>query len=170
MWKLIAWFVSRRPVANWLIERAKRTPYRHITSPDGSDVYMFRWWLFNPYPHDEEGRLKQSWLRRHLPSVRIHHIRRADDARDLHDHPWNARTIVLRGWYMESRLMAAWREMFTRKRGDTHTLKFGEYHRIVSIGTDGAYTLFITGRYRGTWGFRVNGVKVPWRAYLGVKK
>jgi hypothetical protein len=32
----------------------------------------------------------------------------------------------------------------------------------------GATTLFITGKYRGTWGFLVDGVKVPWREYLGI--
>ena len=32
-------------------------------------------------------------------------------------------------------------------------------------GFAGALTLFITGRYRGPWGFWVDGAKVPWREY-----
>jgi hypothetical protein len=31
------------------------------------------------------------------------------------------------------------------------------------------WTLFITWRYQGTWGFDVDGSKVPWREYLGIK-
>lgn len=27
----------------------------------------------------------------------------------------------------------------------------------------------ITGKYRGTWGFLVDGVKVQWRKYLGLE-
>jgi hypothetical protein len=32
----------------------------------------------------------------------------------------------------------------------------------------GAWTIFITGKYRGTWGFLVDGAKVQWRKYLGM--
>ena len=54
--------------------------------------------------------------------------------------------------------------------GDTAALKFGEYHRIRKVDPkQGAVTLFITGRYRGTWGFLVNGEKVPYKTYLGSK-
>lgn len=185
MWSLIAKLITRPAVANWLIERAKRTPYQHITSADGQHVYMGRWWLFNPYP----GAYGDHPQPRHipwLPSVRIHHICRADQDRDLHDHPWNARTIVLRGWYREERPWTAlitpetehvseqvvtgreWRYVFDRGPGYTGRLLFGQYHRISEVSEGGVWTLFITGRKRGTWGFMVNGKKVPWRTYLGL--
>jgi hypothetical protein len=179
-WKLVAWIVTRPRIALWLIRRAAKTPYTHIRSQDGSEVYMYRWWLFNSYPEHTSGRIKKwlSWL----PSVRIHHINREDADRHHHDHPWDARTIILRGWYDEMKpvdpsvqpdfyLLASEKmEMgFHRHAGYTGTLKFGEYHRIAAVSPGGVFTLFITYRYRGTWGFLVDGKKVPWREYLGIQ-
>lgn len=93
-WQLLAKVLARPAIAAWLITRAQRTPYLHIRSADGREVYMGRWWLFNPYDNEtRERRFKWSpW------SIRIHHIMRPDADRDLHDHPWNARTVILRGW------------------------------------------------------------------------
>lgn len=187
LWNLIAWIATRPRITAWLIARAQRTPYTHITSADGASVYMGRWWLFNPYGRGPDGEATPAripWL----PSVRIHHICRADQDRDLHDHPWNARTIILRGWYREERFFSTltgrdWQHinhhlirdgstLFTlgRTRGYTGRLLFGQYHRISEVSDGGVWTLFITGRKRGTWGFLVDGKKVPWRTYLGIDK
>lgn len=176
MWKLIAWIVSRPRIADYLIERSKRTPYFDLPG------YMERWWLFNPYGNREGStdaaettrhKAKYSWL----PSIRIHHILRADVARDLHDHPWDARTIILKGDYVERRRVGMRStsksgekiepitEEFLRLPGDTATIKFGEYHSIDYVSDGGVYTMFFTWDYRGTWGFLVNGKKVPWREY-----
>jgi hypothetical protein len=178
-WRLLAKLLARPTVANWIIIRAQRTPYLHILSHDESETYMGRWWLFNPYSRGDHAP-KYSWW----PwSVRVHHIMRADADRDLHDHPWNARTIILRGWYHEERLLSKddplhiempapegseWTEFLSRKPGDTARLSHGEYHRIDRVSPDGVYTLFFTGPWQGMWGFLVNGLKVPWREYLGL--
>lgn len=184
LWLILARILTSSPrLVDWLIRRAQRTPYTHITSANGDDVYMGRWWLFNPYGRDakgEQGPARFAWL----PSVRIHHIRRPDQDRDLHDHPWNARTIVLRGWYREERIsdgltaadlraqaaagVAAifQRTTFHRTMGYTGRLLFGQYHRINEVSPGGVWTLFITWKKRGTWGFLVDGKKVPWRQYL----
>lgn len=160
-WKLVARVASLPRVADWLIRRAQRTPYTHIYHPRG--LYMGRWWLFNPYPGPEEKRKNRFPI-----SIRVHHICLPDDARDLHDHPWNARTIILKGGYNERRLMPdGTQQQFWRRPGDTAKIKFGEYHTISSLVPGGAWTLFITGKYRGTWGFLVNGIKVQWRKYKG---
>lgn len=176
IWKFIARQMARPAVANWLIERAMRTPYSNIEK-DGV-MYMWRWWLFNPYPDTgASGKDRKRWQ---FPiSIRIHHIVEPDQDRDMHDHPWNARTIILRGSYSEVRPLRdptlqyllrnlSDRHHYTRSAGETAKLKFGEYHRITSISDGGVYTMFVTGRYRGTWGFNVDGVKVPWREYLGL--
>ena len=161
MWRLIAWIVSRPRVADWLIKRAMKTPYTHIRHPEG--VYMERYWLFNPYPPETSGKSNRFPI-----SIRIHHICLPDRARDLHDHPWNARTIILKGGYLEQRLEGKWQYTFyERNPGDTAKINFGEFHTIESLAEGGAWTLFITGKYRGTWGFLVNGVKVQWRKYTG---
>jgi len=174
IWKFIARFVSRPAVAEWLIQRAMHTPYSHIEK-DGS-VYMARYWLFNPYPLHDGGRNRR-WQ---FPiSIRIHHILRPDQDRHMHDHPWNARTIILRGWYAEDRqyrgepLPPGIPEPdaieHLRRTGDTARLEFGEYHRITKLPHGGVWTIFITGKYRGTWGFLVDGQKIQWRKYLGME-
>jgi hypothetical protein len=187
-WRVIAKLLARPAIAEWLIARAKLTPYQHIMSADGTEMYMGRWWLFNPYSR-ETHKAALWWC----PwSFRIHHIMRPDEDRDLHDHPWNARTIILRGWYTEQRPAGAeWKkavmagmvsnpeqkwvdwvmkdacEWIKRDQGDTASLNHGEYHRIDQVSPGGVITLFITSKWRGDWGFLVNGVKVPWRTYTG---
>lgn len=173
----LARFLARPAVVDWLICRAMRTPYVHITGPDGT-VYMERYWLLNPYDPNTSGGEKRGW-RALLPSVRLHRIMREDQDRHMHDHPWNARTFILRGWYWEVRphgiehALHPWGSdgvHIKRSAGDTARLNFGEYHRITSVPAGGVWTLFITGKKRGTWGFLVDGVKVQWRAYLGLDK
>jgi len=176
VWRAIARFVSRPRVASWLIERSKRTPYYPIMSRDGVELYMDRWWLFNAYSKDaNDNPGPPRWSR--LPSIRVHHILREDSDDHLHDHPWNARTIVLRHWYAEERPARTpfaefandARQKFLRRRGYTGRVLFGEYHRISAVPREtGVYTLWFTWRYRGTWGFNVDGVKVPYREYLGL--
>ena len=179
IWRAVARIVTIPAVTDWLIRRAQRTPYTHITGPDGS-MYMGRYWLFNPYPAQNDGAGRR-WGDR-VPSIRIHHIMRPDSDRHLHDHPWNARTIILRDWYKEHRICSyitggrfvtdsagAVRHEFTRERGYTGQLLFGQYHRISEVAPGGVWTLFITWKKQGTWGFLVDGNKVPWREYLGLE-
>jgi hypothetical protein len=174
LWRLIARFVSQPRVADWLIERSKRTPYAPIKARDGSEVYMHRGWLFNPYGKDANDRAtppRWGWL----PSIRVHHILRADDDAHLHDHPWNARTIVLHGWYVEERPASPLddsfeRDEYPRQRGYTGRVLFAQYHRISEVPAGGVFTLWFTWRYRGTWGFLVDGKKVDYRTYLGLDK
>ncbi|WP_439885805.1 hypothetical protein ACTACK_12885 [Pseudomonas syringae] len=183
-WRLFAKVLAHPAIAAWVIARAARTPYLHIRSADGQEVYMGRWWLFNAY--DRETHLARI---RWIPwSIRVHHIMRPDADRDLHDHPWDARTVILRGSYTEERLEPCetadllkrdadlrWVPGYeihrlairTRQAGDTAQLKHGEYHRIDEVSPGGVYTLFITSRWKGDWGFLVNGVKVAWREYTG---
>ncbi|MFW9085620.1 hypothetical protein ACOI7N_13800 [Pseudomonas sp. P2758] len=163
-WCLVAKLLARPAVADWLITRAKLTPYQHIMSADGTEMYMGRWWLFNPY-----SRTTHKPALRWCPwSFRIHHIMRPDEDRDLHDHPWNARTIILRGFYKEQRRHSGLGDLdYWREPGDTARLLHGEYHRIDEVSPGGVITLFITSKWRGDWGFLVNGIKVPWRTYTG---
>lgn len=163
LWRLIARAVTTPAVADRVIQQAQRTPYSHILSMDGSDVYMYRWWLFNPYRKDAAGEVLPPRFR-WLPSIRVHHIIRPDIDRHLHDHPWNARTIVMRGAYVEERIGNT---THVRLRGYTGRLLFGEYHRITQLSSGGVFTLFFTWRKRGTWGYLVDGGKVPHREYWG---
>lgn len=152
-WKPFAWLVSQPFIVDYLLNRAKKTPYFNL------EGYMNRWWLFNRY----DDKPKES---RWLPSIRIHHILREDIGRHKHDHPWDARTILLRGWYREERLLDSGEiKEYHRKAGDTATLNYGEYHDITEVSEGGVLTMFITYKYRGTWGFLVDGVKIPHDEY-----
>lgn len=83
-WRQVAKLLARSAIADWLIARAKLTPYQHIMSADNREMYMGRWWLFNPY--SRETHKPELWW---CPwSFRIHHIMRPDEDRELHDHPW----------------------------------------------------------------------------------
>jgi len=196
IWRIIAWIVTQPRIFDAIRERAMFTPYSHIKSADGTDLYMGRWWIFNPYATERGGRSEGSetkdtrvWWRRVLPSIRLHYIARPDRDRHLHDHPWNAHTIIGEGWYREERYhdlyedpqvrqdLAArkpgtppWAPSKLRKQGYTGALKHGEFHRITSVSPTGVWTIFITWRKRGSWGFDVDGVKVPWREYLAERE
>lgn len=172
LWQLFAWIVSRPRISAYLIQRAQKTPYTHLPG------YMNRYWLFNAYKKINGDEITPiPWL----PSIRIHHILRRDGDRHVHDHPWDARTVILKGKYMEKRLterdyemlelVGGWDpecEPFERKRGDTAPLKFGEYHSIIAVSDGGVWTMFITFGYQGMWGFLVDGKKMPWREYMAL--
>ena len=170
-WKPLAWLISMPKITNWLIKRSQLTPYIHI------DNYMNRWWLFNPYNNTDYGSKaykKFAWL----PSIRIHHILREDYARDNHNHPWIARTIILKGDYDETRLKNYYRdyinsggafvyeyEKSNRVAGDTATLTPDDFHNITRVSDGGVWTLFITWKYQQNWGFLVDGKVIPHELY-----
>ena len=155
---------------DWLIRRAKRTPYYHLTG------YMNRWWLV-PYTNAgsarDTGCGRVSWRRplaRLLQafgvSIRVHEILRSDEGRDPHDHPWPYLTIILRGYYLERRYNDAGQCTSIEIHGPGAILwrPAGSWHRL-----ELAYpvtTLFITGSKSQTWGFNVDGMKVPYSEYL----
>lgn len=173
----LARFLARPRVADAIIRYAQQTPYMHLPSNEDPS-YMMRWWVFNPYNrHNNKPRFRWCpW------SIRVHHIRREDSDRVMHDHPWNARTFILKGWYIEVRENPDYDDSIIphagnwplglkwRRAGDTAKLGFGEYHAIREVSDGGVYTLFISGPWQGVWGFLVNGVKVPWRTYLNLEK
>jgi len=162
IWNILAKLLALPFVVQWLIARAMKTPYLHIVKNDS--VYMERFWLFNAY-RSSDGKPKYWWC----PwSVRIHHIRRPDQDDHMHDHPWNARTFILLGGYIEERLIEAETHatyQISRWAGCTAKLGYGEFHRIISLFPTGAWTLFISGPYQGVWGYLVDGLKVQWRTY-----
>lgn len=174
--RLIGFILSRQCVYTRLERIAMADPDTSIMSPDGSEVYMYRGWLFNKIT-DQKRKYPL------LPfSIRVHRIMMPDLDRHMHDHPWNARTFIMHGGYDETRLLGqvpiisiggrSWgpgemRESFRRRSGDTSTLGFEQYHKITRLHDNvrGALTLFAFGDWNGDWGFMVNGQKVLRRDY-----
>lgn len=171
IWRIVAHTVSRPLIADFLIRRSLRTPYSHLAG------YMDRFWLFNRYECDpdpvtgERRYPKRSRLMNALPSIRIHHILRRDLDPAPHDHPWDARTIILDGAYVEVRGKPEEGQVqHFRSPGDTAQIRFGEFHNIVDMTDDGVWTMFITYGYRGKWGFWKDGRKIPYDQYEGLQK
>lgn len=147
------------PLTWALLRLARRTPYTHIGD------YMRRWWLVR-------------YNRRGL-AVRVHEILRSDRDPHMHDHPWPFVSVVLRGGYWEwrprallggvpvdSAVRATWHgpgSVLFRRHDDWHRLD-------VDPAVGPAVTLFVTGRYRHTWGFAVGGAKVPHGEYLRARR
>lgn len=167
LWRVVAFIVTLPLVREYLIGRAQLNPYYDIWSRDGRTIYMRRGWVFNGYQKDDAGeQLPARWA--WLPSVRVHHILRADDDPHPHSHPWTARTILLKGWYYEQRP-----DEFTgdrlRSAGETQAMPADLVHRISQVAPGGVWTLFFTFGPSSGWGFRVDGEIVPWREYLRFK-
>ena len=110
----------------------KRPPDLVVGNPD--DPYLRRWHLIP----------RNKWF-----NVYLHHIRLSDYSRDLHDHPWNNLTVVLKGTYHE------WVRRglsLPRRFGSIVFRKAEAAHRITILDWD-AWTLFITGPRVREWGF-----------------
>lgn len=165
LWQWLAVCIVKTGFWKVLVWWAKRTPYIHIFKHN--QLYMGRWWLFNRYDKPVGKGLKVKGKKYpYLPSVRIHHIAKPDIDRALHDHPWNARTIILSGGYTERILMPDGSTgNRNRKAGHTGIIGFGKYHSIVMVKPN-TYTLFITWGKQGDWGFLVDGKKVAWRDFV----
>lgn len=162
LWRWLAKLPAHPAIADWIIERALRTPYDHLAIVEGSRIirlahdaalwpgdhwYMRRWWLLRLGPLQ----------------IRVHHILLADIGRDLHDHPWPFRTFILRGGYIEVREGTG---RALRLPGRTAAMRRGEFHRIAKIAPNGAWTLFVTLGPRQSWGFkRPTGMVVPHEEY-----
>ena len=94
------------------------------------------------------------------------------DPDDVHDHPWNYRTLILKGGYWE------WIPQFNNKghkaseiavwrgAGSFRSAKANSYHRVELDPNVECWTLFIPGRKKREWGFLSKGTWVQWEKYL----
>lgn len=108
-------------------------------------------------------------------NVFVHKFLKSDPT-DVHDHPWNFFTVILRGGYWE------WRPQFDNQgRKITEVAKWcgvgsirragaNTYHRIELDPGITCWTLFVPGIKRRDWGFLVQNKWVQWQQYLQNKK
>lgn len=152
LWEVFAaWLASETELVDWLIAHCKKHPYFDIYH--NGDLYMARYWLVK----------ERKWL----PfAIRLHEWHRPDQDqdRDLHDHPADYRTIMLRGWYLEK---TADNRFKTLSAGETRQYPKEHYHSVTHLGQhERGYSLFIYWGPHQMWGFMVNGKKVPWQQYV----
>ena len=93
------------------------------------------------------------------------------DVGDLHDHPWDSHSIILKTGYYE--WLESEREQYKLFREPGH---FGgrlatDFHKIELVpGTEGnVWTLFTTGKRIRKWGYKVNEKWVPFDKYHEMK-
>lgn len=103
-------------------------------------------------------------------SVYIHGIYKADEDKHMHDHPWDYTRIILSGFYDECFINEAGRQESTvttpwkiikRKAEMLHTIR--------ELYTKRVFTLFITGRKRREWGYRVDNQWIDHVTYRRLK-
>lgn len=135
---------------------AFRTPHAHLYDLDGS-LYMGRWRVV------DEGTLGGRILRAVTGycSIRLHHINREDHDRDLHNHPFNYRTFICKGYYSEvyedgEGVFADDGNRFIHQ-GQSATGGPNKFHRISLVSVGGVWTLFCMTKNTDHWGFKVKG-------------
>lgn len=89
--------------------------------------------------------------------IYVHHIYREDMDRTPHDHPWEFRSLVLRGGYTEElhpdiRVNGFSFESRSHQRGSFHVFPLANAHRITYV-LPGTTTLVLVGRKQRIWGF-----------------
>lgn len=132
---------------------------------------MFNWLLKRLPSFTIENAAGQPYLRRYYLlktkrlGIYIHEILRSDEDRDLHDHPWNFLSIVLRHGYIELFPNGEYKCRFPRswvfhRAEDAHKVELYEKP---------AWTLVFVGRKRREWGFHTSDGWVHWQDYLDRK-
>ena len=120
-----------------------------LSRPDGG-VYLERWgW-------------ECKWF-----GVFVHHMAGPDPGKDLHDHPWNFASLILKGGYNEWRAQTRTpgnKRRSVRKRWSWKALRRNECHRIDRLHGN-TWTLVLHGPRLGEWGFYVPEGWMEWHQY-----
>lgn len=157
-------------IADYLIARAKKTPYWHIKTNTGAP-YMDRWWLIPYKPGTGDHKYSEGtyvarlwknpivWLFQKFGwGLRVHEIRSSDDERAYHDHPWPFLSVVLKGGYCEHEPIFDSSGLFVgdfcqwHGPGSVIFHKAGDFHRL-ELTQGPATTLFLSLKKRQHWGF-----------------
>lgn len=87
----------------------------------------------------------------------------ASDAEGLHDHPWDALVIGLRGWYWED----TFHGVKQRRAGRVRIMVAEKFHRVIvpadQVGK--VWTLLVRFPRRKAWGFLPSGAEEMYELY-----
>jgi hypothetical protein len=169
--------------------KAIAPPHVHLFDLNGS-MYMGRWSVVDEFKRvngrDTKTRTMASKVLEKLTgytSIRLHWIRRADHDRDMHNHPFNYRSFVLKGCYAEEydepgsgMAEGVPVHQYGRKqgyrwvhRGGTVTGSEDKFHRIDIVPEEGVWTLFCMTRNTNLWGFAHNGTFIRSARYFRMR-
>ena len=120
-------------------------------SPDFviGDDYLRRWYIVP----------RNAWS-----NLYLHEIRRSDDDRALHDHPWANSSFLLAGRYREHTPDG----VFERVAGDFISRPAEALHRLEVYPGEPAISLFATGPNVREWGFACPQGWRHWAEFLAV--
>ena len=110
------------------------------------DDYLHRWWII---PRNEQ------------VNVYLHDIRKSDDDRAMHDHPWANTSYLIFGSYIEHTPEGT----FLREAGDVVQRPAHALHRLEVIPGERAVSLFVTGPKVREWGFACEHGWVHWQDF-----
>lgn len=143
----------------------------HALDGAGSDTgpYLVRWSLTTPFG-----------------DIKLHHILRSDEERDLHDHPWSFVSLILWGGYWEHTAEFVFGDPRYDYRDSVSGLPSTRRtwhgpgsilrrpapspHRLELPRGRSAWTLVITGPRTREWGFRTICGWLPWNEYARGKQ
>lgn len=110
------------------------------------DDYLRRWYLLP----------RNGWS-----NLYLHDIRKSDDDRALHDHPWANTSFLILGSYIEHTPDGS----FRRNAGDVINRPGTALHRLEVIPGERCISLFSTGPKVRDWGFQCPQGWVPWQVF-----
>lgn len=130
--------------AEWRMDFSKP----NFTIQHGDLVYLRRWWIIP---------------RNHFQNVYLHEILVSDDARALHDHPWDNTSFLIAGGYTE--VMPSG-DQIPRVPGDIVHRKATDAHRLIIPEGGRAISLFLTGPMVREWGFHCPKGWRHWKEFV----
>lgn len=148
--------------SQFLIRKDRRVRLTYATLPDMQawaesvmqrspdfvigDDYLRRWWII---PRSEK------------VNVYLHDIRKSDDDRAMHDHPWSNVSYLISGSYIEHTPEGR----FVRTAGDVVERAAHALHRLEVIPGQRCISLFMTGPKVREWGFDCGHGWVHWQDF-----
>lgn len=144
------------------------------TIPVGGKPYLTRYYLTSKL---EGGKRVRRFKKL---AAFLHHFHASDGDRDLHNHPWTGKSLILWGGYIETRCedegTSSCPNVFTREEHHLYvpfwawlivklvehdmpvhcinTLSLHDYHRVELLDEErGCWTLFLAGERVKAWGF-----------------
>ncbi len=156
-----------------LTERAHLPSAGHLHNLDGS-LYMGRWWIVAP--DTASSKFLRFISRGRYETIRLHHINRGDEDRELHSHPFDYSTFILKGFYYEEKLEdgryvpgVPSSISTTSRRMEAGMIghMVSSFHRVAAVAEGGVWTMFWMGPNNGKWGFLMpDGRYLDRRAYF----
>jgi hypothetical protein len=126
----------------------KILPWRVVLSED----YMIRFFVWGSRGEGEDGR-----------GLRLHIIKGSDSARMYHDHPYNFKSLLLKGTYFEHTPEGSrW-----YRAGQINRKTTDDWHRL-DVSRGNVWSLVWCGPRLQDWGFwsgHQDDPKIPWREY-----